>query len=82
MTPPKADGAANPTSSVMIRRIFGAPFGGTTVVGQAGFDWAASSFISPWNFCGGGGDSGRRLWWWRRVNPGHLWSAEPMSKRN
>ena len=55
ITPPKVDGAAKPTSSVMISRIFGAPFGGTTRAGHAGFDWAAFSSISPLNGCGGGG---------------------------
>jgi len=30
MTPPNVLGAAKPTSSVMISRMFGAPFGGTT----------------------------------------------------
>ena len=55
MTPPKVDGAPKPTSSVMISRIFGAPFGGTTRAGHAGFDCAALRLISPSNFCGGGG---------------------------
>ena len=36
MTPPKVEGAPKPTSSVMISRMFGAPFGGTTRAGQAG----------------------------------------------
>ena len=57
MTPPKVDGAAKPTSSVMMRRMFGAPFGGTTRAGQYGFDCAALSSISPPNFCGGGGST-------------------------
>jgi hypothetical protein len=35
--------------------MFGAPFGGTTRAGQAGFDWAALRLIWPSNFCGGGG---------------------------
>src|SRR5215471_6305138 len=55
MTPPKVDGAPKPTSSVMMSRIFGAPFGGTTRAGHAGLDWAALRPISPWNGCGGGG---------------------------
>ncbi len=57
MTPPKVEGAAKPTSSVMMRRMFGAPFGGTTRAGQAGVDWAALSSIWPWNRCGGGGST-------------------------
>ena len=56
MTPPKVDGAAKPTSSVMIRRMLGAPFGGTTRIGQYGFDCAALSSIEPPNGCGGGGN--------------------------
>ena len=55
MTPPKVEGALKPTSSVMIKRMFGAPFGGTTRAGQAGFDWRAFRLISPWNGGGGGG---------------------------
>src|SRR5215470_2239480 len=54
-TPPKVDGALKPTSSVMMSRIFGAPFGGTTRAGQAGLDCNAFSSISPWNRCGGAG---------------------------
>ncbi len=45
MTPPKVEGAAKPTSSVMISRMFGAPFGGTTRAGQPGLDCAAFSSI-------------------------------------
>src|SRR5271156_4243585 len=55
MTPPNVDGAPNPTSSVRISTMFGAPFGGTTRAGHAGFDWAALRLIWPSNFCGGGG---------------------------
>ena len=55
MTPPKVLGAAKPTSSVMMSRTFGAPFGGTTRAGQEGVDCAALSSISPLNGCGGGG---------------------------
>src|SRR5262245_38386323 len=39
----------------MIRRTFGAPFGGTTCGGQYGFDWSACRLISPPNFGGGAG---------------------------
>src|SRR5215469_14202303 len=39
----------------MIRRTFGAPFGGTTRAGQYGFDWSACRPISPPNFEGAGG---------------------------
>jgi hypothetical protein len=39
----------------MIKRMFGAPFGGTTRAGQAGFDCRAFRLISPWNGGGGGG---------------------------
>jgi hypothetical protein len=52
---PNVEGAEKPTSSVMINRMFGAPLGGTTVAGHAGFDWVALRLISPRNFCGGGG---------------------------
>src|SRR5262245_31497883 len=53
ITPPKVLGAPKPTSSVMIRRSLGGPFGGTTRAGQAGWDWAALGQILPSNFCGG-----------------------------
>src|SRR5215470_13780785 len=53
ITPPKVDGAAKPTSSVMIKRMFGAPGGGTTRGGQYGFDCAALTLMSPPNFGGG-----------------------------
>src|SRR5262249_18382139 len=39
----------------MIRRMLGAPLGGTTCGGQYGFDWSACRLISPPNFGGGGG---------------------------
>jgi hypothetical protein len=55
ITPPNVEGAPKPTSSVMIRRMFGAPFGGTTRAGHAGFDWSAFRLISPWNGWGGDG---------------------------
>ena len=57
MTPPKVEGAAKPTSSVMMSRMFGAPFGGTTRGGHQGFDCAALSSIWPPNFGGGGGST-------------------------
>src|SRR6476660_7957191 len=57
MTPPKVEGALKPTSSVMIKRMFGAPFGGTTRAGQAAFDCRAFRLISPWNGADGGGRS-------------------------
>src|SRR5512135_903450 len=55
ITPPKVDGAAKPTSSVMMSKTFGAPFGGTTRGGHQGFDSDAFSLITPPNFGGGGG---------------------------
>ena len=55
MTPPKVEGAAKPTSSVMISRMFGAPLGGTMVAGQAGFDCTALSSIWPVKGWGGAG---------------------------
>src|SRR4029077_10391321 len=55
MTPPKVAGAPKPTSSVMISRMFGAPFGGTTRAAHAGFDCRAFRLISPWNGAGGCG---------------------------
>jgi len=55
MTPPKVEGAAKPTSSVRMRRMLGAPFGGTTRSGHAGFDCKALRLMSPWNGGGGGG---------------------------
>ena len=55
ITPPKVDGAEKPTSSVIISRILGAPFGGTMRAGQYGFDSAAFVWILPPNGCGGFG---------------------------
>ena len=55
MTPPKVEGAPNPTSSVKITRMFGAPFGGTTRLGQDGVDSRAFNLMIPSNWCGGGG---------------------------
>src|SRR4029077_11258930 len=55
MTPPKVAGAPKPTSSVIISRIFGASFGGTTRAGHAVFDCRAFRLISPWNGAGGAG---------------------------
>src|SRR5262249_47100170 len=52
MTPPKVDGAPKPTSSVMIRRMFGAPLGGTTRGAHQALDWAALRLIRPPNFPG------------------------------
>jgi len=49
------DGAPKPTSSVRMSRMFGAPFGGTTRAGHAGFDWVALRLMTPWNGGGGGG---------------------------
>src|SRR6187551_818958 len=42
----------------MIRRTFGAPFGGTTVERQAGFESSALMLMTPAN---GGADGGRWL---------------------
>jgi hypothetical protein len=50
MTPPKVLGTPKPESSVMMRRTFGAPLGGTTAAGHHGFDWAAFRSIFPPNF--------------------------------
>ena len=55
MTPPKVLGAAKPTSSVMMSRILGAPFGGTTRGAHHAFDCAALSLITPPNLGSGGG---------------------------
>src|SRR5262249_56744297 len=42
-------------SSVMMRRMLGAPLGGTTVGGQYGLESLASMLIVPPNGAGGGG---------------------------
>ena len=52
--------AHQPTSSVMIRRMFGAPLGGTTRGAHQGFDWAAFRLISPPN----GGAGAGSTWPW------------------
>src|SRR5271165_2783098 len=54
-TPPNVPGALKPTSSVMISRTLGAPFGGTTRGGHQGVDSEALSLITPPNFGSGGG---------------------------
>src|SRR5262245_8852802 len=55
ITPPKVLGTPKPASSVMIRRTFGAPFGGVTRGGHQGLDCSAPSLITPPNFGSGGG---------------------------
>jgi hypothetical protein len=55
MTPPKVPGAPKPSSSVMMSRTLGAPFGGTTRGGHQGVDSEAFSLMSPPNFGSGGG---------------------------
>src|SRR5579872_4975502 len=47
MTPPNVLGAPKPTSSVMIKRTFGACFGGTTRGGHQAFDFSALSLMTP-----------------------------------
>src|ERR1700746_2767599 len=54
-TPPNVLVTPKPVSSVMIKRMFGAPCGGTTRIGQYGVDCAALRSILPLNGCGGGG---------------------------
>jgi hypothetical protein len=51
----RRDDAAKRASSVMIKRILGAPCGGTTRIGQYGVDCGALRSILPRNGCGGGG---------------------------
>src|SRR6476660_6242565 len=55
ITPPKVLVIPYPWSSVMIKRTFGAPLGGTTVGGQYGLESGAVSLITPPNFGSGGG---------------------------
>src|SRR5262245_30601039 len=55
MTPPKVELEPKPASSSKISNTLGAPLGGTTRAGQAGFDCMAFSSISPWNGCDRGG---------------------------
>src|SRR5271170_5650835 len=57
MTPPKVDGAPNPTSSVMIRRMLGAPAGGTIRGGHHDFDWVAFRLMVPPNGSAGAGST-------------------------
>src|SRR5215831_18096513 len=54
-TPPNVLVTPKPVSSVMINKKFGAPWGGTTRIGQYGVDCAALHSILPRNGCGGGG---------------------------
>src|SRR5664279_4770602 len=56
MTPPNVLDTPKPASSVMIRRTFGAPFGGTTRGSQQGFDSRESRLITPPNGFGSGGN--------------------------
>src|SRR5215469_12903450 len=55
ITPLNVEGAPKPTSSVMVKRMLGAPFGGTTRGAHQSFDWAAFCLITPPNFIPGGG---------------------------
>src|SRR5215467_6387084 len=55
IVPPKVLGAPKPTSSVIINRMLGAPFGGTILAGQQGVDWAALRLMTPPNFWGAEG---------------------------
>src|ERR1700690_3765711 len=49
IVPPKVLGAPKPTSSVMMSRMFGAPFGGITLGGHHGVDWVALVPMPPPN---------------------------------
>src|SRR5438046_10439798 len=55
MTPPNVLGTPKPESSVIIRRIFGACFGGTMRGAHHGLDLRASFLMTPPNFGSGGG---------------------------
>src|SRR5271170_3525706 len=55
MTPPKVPGTPYPWSSVMIRRMLGAPLGGTMRGGHHTFDPSRVSLITPPNGGGGAG---------------------------
>src|SRR5262245_23360015 len=55
MTPPNVPDTPYPWSSVMMSRMLGAPFGGTTRGGQYGLESTALSLITPPNFGSGGG---------------------------
>src|SRR5581483_1046805 len=55
ITPPNVLGTPKPASSVMISKMFGASFGGTTRGAHHGFDCSAPSLITPPNFGSGGG---------------------------
>src|SRR6516162_3323120 len=56
ITPPNVLDTPKPASSVMISRMFGAPFGGTIRGAQQGFDSRASRLITPPNGSGCGGN--------------------------
>src|SRR5882762_9451498 len=55
MMPPKVPETPYPWSSVMMRRMLGAPLGGTTRGGQYGVESKALSLTTPPNFIGGAG---------------------------
>src|SRR5213078_1495665 len=55
MTPPNVLGTPKPESSVMMSSMLGACLGGTTRGAHHGFDWRASSLITPPNFGSDGG---------------------------
>src|SRR5215468_6585716 len=57
--PPKVLDAPNPTSSVRIRRTFGAPLGASMPLGKSGFESFAVRPIFPLN---GGAGLGRTSW--------------------
>ena len=56
ITPPNVLGTPNPESSVKMSKIFGAPFGGTILGSQHGFDSGAVRLITPPNGLGSGGN--------------------------
>src|SRR6516165_11800479 len=51
--PPKVLLAPKPTSSVMIKRILGAPLGASTPFGKSGVESFTVRPIFPWNGCSG-----------------------------
>jgi len=60
MGPPNVLLAPNPTSSVKIKRTFGAPFGASTLFGKSGVESFTVRPILPWN---GGSGFGSTLSW-------------------
>src|SRR5262245_26570091 len=77
MGPPNVLLAPNPTSSVKIKRTFGAPFGASTLFGKSGVESFTVRPILPWN---GGSGFGSTLSWAKAQETGALQTKRPSAE--